>query len=74
MRIPADPENWTLNLAERLLAIAWKKFEQYEKHVDFDKSQEEQDRWYLPYWFAREDAVKVASVAMWWVNVDRILP
>lgn len=61
MRLPKDPENWTLDHAIRAVEVAWKKFKYYEDHVDFSKPQEDQDKYYLPYWHARETALEVVS-------------
>lgn len=60
MRLPADPENWTLGHAERALALALRAFERYEKRVNFDAPRSAQDELYRPYRLAREQAREVA--------------
>ena len=74
MRIPKDKENWTGRHAERLIALAWKRFDEYEKKVDFDQPQEVQNDLYLPYQVAKNDALEVARYTQWMVKEAEALP
>lgn len=52
MRIPQDPDNVTPRHIDGLIADAFKKFDRYERRVDFTWPQEKIDELYRPYQLA----------------------
>jgi hypothetical protein len=59
MRLPTNPENWTPHHADLAVAEAWRRFDEYERRIDFSWPQEKQDQCYYPYWRARQTAAEV---------------
>lgn len=60
MRLPDDPENWSIYHAEKAIKEAEKIFVSYENKYDADKK-EETDNLYLTFLHAREQAIVVAN-------------
>jgi hypothetical protein len=74
VRLPLDRENWTGRHAERAIAEAWRKFDRYEKTVNFDWPRERQDECYRPYFIARQLALEVSEVTRQCLDQARLLP
>jgi hypothetical protein len=61
MRLPDNPENWTIWHAEKAIAKARKEFAKYEAKIDFAEPKEQQEDLYFPYRLARQEACLVAQ-------------